>query len=430
MTTLFKNTKVLLSDKDSFKVLENAYLGIDEEKIDYIGLTKPVKQYDVEKDMYNKLLMPGLVNSHTHSAMNLLKGIGSDLPLNKWLETVWAVEDRMRDEDHLVGMEMAVLEMLAGGTTSFNDMYMSPFFTYTCIGESGIKANLTRVIMGGSDETDYQKFINRIQALELYHNCNGLYNDRLHIDWSVHAEYTIAEKIAQLWSEEIQKLGGRLHIHLSETQKEQQECISRHGITPAKWFEKLGLFNIPTYAAHCVWVTDEDIEVLKSHNVVPVHCPTSNLKLGSGFAPIPKMIENGLTVALGTDGSASNNNLNMFEEMHLASVIHNGVLRDSALMPPEQIVKMATINGAKTQGRFDTGSIEVGKKADIIAINLDAPHMVPDNDTLALIVYSAQASDVCMTMVDGKILYENGEFKTMDKERVFYNFKKSCEFLR
>ncbi len=430
MTTLFKNSKVLLSDKDSFKVLENAYLGIDEEKIDYIGLTKPVKQYDVEKDMYNKLLMPGLVNSHTHSAMNLLKGIGSDLPLNKWLETVWTVEDKMRDEDHLVGMEMAVLEMLAGGTTSFNDMYMSPFFTYTCIGESGIKANLTRVIMGGSDETDYQKFTNRIQALELYHNCNGLYNDRLHIDWSVHAEYTIAEKIAQLWSEEIQKLGGRLHIHLSETQKEQQECISRHGITPAKWFEKLGLFNIPAYAAHCVWVTDEDIEILKSHNVVPVHCPTSNLKLGSGFAPIPKMIEKGLTVALGTDGSASNNNLNMFEEMHLASVIHNGVLRDPSLMPPEQIVKMATVNGAKTQGRFDTGSIEVGKKADIIAINLDAPHMVPDNDTLSLIVYSAQASDVCMTMVDGKILYENGEFKTMDKERVFYNFKKSCEFLR
>ena len=429
MSILFKNAKIIATEKDRLKVLENAYLGVDGKCIKYIGTERPLDDYDCEKDMYGKLLMPGLVNCHAHSAMNLLKGLGNDLPLMEWLHTVWPIEDRMRDEDFTSGMEMVILEMLAGGTTSFSDMYWRPIITQKCIGESGIKADLTRVMMGGSPDADYLTYPNRVEALEFFRQCDGAFEGRLHADWSVHAEYTIDEGFAAKWAEEIQTLGGRLHIHLSETKSEHEQCIAKYGVTPARWFYEKGFFNVPTYAAHCVWATEEDMDLFLEKGVTPVHNPTSNLKLGSGFAPVQRMLDKGIRVALGTDGSASNNNVNMFEEMHLASVIHNGYLNDPTLMKPETIIKMATVNGALAQGRPDTGSIEVGKKADIIALNLDAPHLVPDHDTLALVTYSAQASDVCMTMVDGKILYENGEYLTMDRGRIFSEYNKSLGYL-
>ncbi len=430
MSILFKNAKIVAYENNDFKVLDNAYLGVEGEYIDYIGTARPKKEYSEERDMYDKLLMPGLINAHGHTAMNLLRGIGSDLPLQDWLSMIWPIEDRMRDEEFLSGMEMAVLEMIASGTTSFCDMYMRPMITAPVIEKSGIKADLTRVVMGGSDDMDYVSFPNRNEALAFYRDFNGAYNDRLHVDWSVHAEYTINERIAEKWAEEIQTLGGRLHIHLSETKREHYECIEKKGKTPARWFYDLGFFNIPCYAAHSVWVTDEDIALMKEKGVSVVHNPSSNLKLGSGFAPIPKMLSLGLNVGLGTDGSASNNNLNMFEEMHLSSIMHNGYLNDPTLMKPADVIKMATINGAALQGRSDTGCLSVGKKADIIAIDLDKPHLIPDYDTLALIVYSAQAGDVVMTMVDGKILYQGGEYYTLDRDKIFHNYKASCEYLK
>ena len=429
MSILFRNAKIITTEKGSIKVLSNAFLGVDGKIIDYIGTARPKKSYDEEIDMYDRLLMPGLVNGHAHTAMNLLKGVGSDLPLQEWLETVWPIEDRMRDEDFTSGMEMAILEMLAGGTTSFSDMYFRPMVTQKCVGESGIKADLTRVVMGGSPETDYVTYENRLESLSFHKEFDGAYDDRLHVDWCVHAEYTISDNIAEKWADEIQKLGGRFHTHLSETRREHDACVQKRGKTAAKWFSDLGFFNLPSYAAHCVWVTDDDLGILKEKGVTIVHNPTSNMKLGSGFAPVQKAVDMGINVALGTDGSSSNNNVNMFEEMHLASVIHNGYTLDTTIMKPETVIRMATLGGALAQGRPDTGSIEVGKRADIIAINLDAPHMVPDYDTLALVTYSAQASDVCMTMVDGKILYRNGEFLTMDRERIFRDYRKSFEYM-
>ncbi len=429
MSILFTNAKIVATKNGEFEILKDAFLGVDGSTIDYIGTKRPQKAYTTEKNMYDKLLMPGLANCHGHTAMNLLRGIGSDLNLMDWLHLLWPIEDKMRDQDLVSGMEMSILEMLACGTTSFCDMYMRPMITQKCIEESGIKANLTRVVIGGDNSTDYKSYPNRVESLDFYTNYNGAFEDRLHVDWCIHAEYTIADKIAENWAKEIQEIGGRLHIHLAETKKEQEECIQRRGKTATQWFNDLGFFNLPCYAAHCVWVTAQDMAIMKEKGVSPVHNPSSNLKLGSGIAPIPKMLDMGLNVALGTDGSASNNNVNMFEEMHLASIIHNGLIQDPTLMKPAKVIKMATINGAKLQGRPDTGSLEVGKKADIIALNLDSPHLVPDHDTLALITYSAQGSDVCMTMVDGKILYENGEFLTMDRERIFHNYKKSCQYL-
>ena len=429
MSVLFKNARILTTENGAFKVLDGAFLGVNGSFIDYIGTTRPSSSYDCEKDMSDRLLMPGLVNGHAHSAMNLVKGIGNGLPLMDWLHSVWPIEDRMRREEFTAGMEMVVLEMLAGGTTSFSDMYFIPMVTQKVIGESGIKADLTRVVMGGDKDTDYLTFQNRVEALDFHRDFDNAYNGRLHVDWSVHAEYTIDDHIAEKWAEEIQTLGGRLHIHLSETRREQDECVSRRGMTPAQWFDKLGFFNIPTYAAHCVWVTEDDMDIMKAKGVTAVHNPTSNMKLGSGFAPVRRMLDKGINVALGTDGSASNNNVSMFEELHLASVIHNGHHEDPLNLGLHETLRMATLGGAIAQGRPDTGSLVVGKRADIIAINLDAPHMVPDYDTVALVTCSAQASDVVMTMVDGKVLYENGQYLTMDRERIFHDFRKSCEYL-
>jgi 5-methylthioadenosine/S-adenosylhomocysteine deaminase len=429
MSLLFTHADIVATNGGQFEYLRNAYLGVEGDTIDYIGVSAPLKQYSNSKNMSNHMLIPGLINCHGHSAMNLLKGMGSDLPLQEWLQIMWATEDRMRDEDFVNGMNMAILEMLASGTTSFCDMYMRPSITQKCIDESGMKANLTRVMMGGDKNTDYRTYQNRLEALDFVKTYDGAFGDRLHADWSVHAEYTIDPDIAQKWAEETTELGGRLHIHISETQQEHEACIGRYGMTPVRWLEERGFFKIPTYAAHCVWCTEDDLHVLQSHGVSVVHNPESNLKLGSGFAPIPRMLELGMNVALGTDGAASNNNLNMFEEMHVASIVHNGYTNDPVIMTPETILTMATANGARVQGRNDTGSLEVGKKADIVAVNLDAPHMRPNLNPLALLTYSAQGSDVTLTMVDGNILYENGEYITMDKEKISYEFEASVRYL-
>ena len=220
-----------------------------------------------------------------------------------------------------------------------------------------------------------------------------------------------------------------MHIHLSETKSEHDTCIEKYGKTPAQWMNDLGVFDVPSAAAHCVWVTEEDRTLLRQKGVSVVHNPTSNMKLGSGFAPVPQLLTEGVNVALGTDGAASNNNLNMLEELHLAAILHNGYHRDAALLPAGQVLEMATVNGARLQGRDDTGTIEAGKRADIMAIDLSAPHLCPHLDTVGLAVYSAQAADVCMTMVDGRVLYENGEFLTLDKERVLYEARAAAKRL-
>lgn len=429
MSLLFRNAAILSTREGKFEVLEHAYLGVEGDRIDYIGTEMPTKTYAQTKDMHDKVLIPGLINCHGHSAMNLLRGLGSDLPLQEWLGIMWPIEDRMTDADFSSGMDLAILEMLRCGTTSFCDMYMRSTVTQSSIEKSGIKANLTRVVMGGSKDTEYHSYQNRLEALAFVRDYDGAFDGRLHADWSVHSEYTIDPEIARKWAEETTSLGGRLHVHISETKREHEGCIERYGMTPVQWFEERGYFRIPTYAAHCVWCTEEDLRILRKHNVSVVHNPESNMKLGSGFAPIPRMLELGINVALGTDGAASNNNLNMFEEMHLASVIHNGYTLAPVIMKPETVLSMATLNGASVQGRPDTGSLEVGKKADIVAVNLDAPHMKPSLNLMALLVYSAQGSDVTMTMVDGKILYEDGEYRTMDKEKIYAEFEQSVKRL-
>ncbi len=419
MKQLFKHCDILATENDAFRVIRNGFLGIDGTMIDYIGETRPAQTYDTEKDMSGKLVAPGLMNCHGHTPMVLLRGVGSDLPLHEWLfEQMMPVEDRLTADDIRVGNQLALLEMIACGTTSYSDMYFEMETVAENAISAGVRANLCRPVVCLDEQEKYEDNIRAKQSLELFRAYNGAANGRIKIDFSIHAEYTSFPGIIERYSKDCKKLGGRMHIHLSESKREHDACVAKYGKTPAKWFLDRGTFDSPTAAAHCVWVTNEDLDILKEKDVSVVHNPTSNLKLGSGFAPIPRMLEKGIRVTIGTDGAASNNNLNMMEELHLAAIMHNGYHLDPVIMNPAQVLKMATANGAALQGRTDTGALTVGKKADMIAFQMDWPHLVPDFNALALLTYSAQASDVCLNMVDGKILYENGEYLTLDAEKI------------
>ena len=430
MKILFEHADILLTEDNGFSEIKDGYLGVDGTKIAYIGKDKPQDSYDVVKDFSNKLLMPGLINTHCHAAMTMLRGLGSDLPLHEWLfDKMMPVEDRFTAESIRAASELALLEMISTGTTSFCDMYFINEATILPCLEAGIKANICRPMQSFDPADVYESMTRKLEADALFNEFNGAGGGRILIDDSIHAEYTCSEAIVRAHAMTAQERGTRMHIHLSETKRETDDCIEKYGKTPARWFVDLGVFDVPAYAAHCVWVNDDDIALMAEKGVSVMHNPSSNMKLGSGFMPIVKMQQAGINVALGTDGAASNNNLNMFEELHLASIIHKGYLLDSTVTKCTDTLRMATLNGAKLQGRPDTGALKVGYAADIIAIDLDKPHLFPNNDTVGLICYSAQGSDVCMTMVDGKILYENGKFLTMDREKVMANARAAQKML-
>ncbi len=418
MKLLLSHADILTLRDGQWYTLRNAYLGIHNDTICYLSETAPAETYDRVKAMPGKLLIPGLINCHCHAPMVFLRGIGSDLKLQDWLyHYIFPTEAKWTDAGIKAASELAILELLASGVTSFSDMYYRNERTIEALCEAGMKANLCRSTQGRPD-LPYENNSDCKEGLALFDRFHGYNGGKIRIDLCIHAEYTNTPETIEAYSAACFERGAGMHIHLSETRHEQLECIKKFGMTPAALFEKLGTFKNPTTAAHCVWVTQEDMDILKANGVSPVHCPSSNMKIGSGFAPIQQMLDRGINVTIGTDGAASNNNLNMIEEMHLASIIHNGFTGDPTVVKPGDVLKMATINGAKLQGRPDTGNLELGKKADVVAIDFDKPHLIPALDYPAMLCYAVQGSDVCMTMVDGRILYENGEYLTMDAERI------------
>ncbi len=418
MRLLLKHADLLTLMDGEWITLRDGYLGIDGDTICYLSEAKPTEAFDAEKDLRGKLVMPGLINCHCHAPMVFLRGIGSDLNLQDWLyHYIFPTEARWTDKGVKAASYLSILEMLSSGITSFSDMYYHTEQMIEALTDAGMKANLCRSTQGRSD-LPYAENSDCKEGLALFDRYHGCNNGKIRIDLCIHAEYTNTPETIRAYSEACFQRSARMHLHLSETKKEHEECIAKYGMTPAALFEHLGTFRSPTTAAHCVWVSDDDIEILRRNGVSPVHCPSSNMKIGSGFAPVQKMLDSGLNVTLGTDGAASNNNLKMFEEMHLAALIHNGHSHDPTVMKPGELLKMATVNGAKLQGRDDTGVLAVGKKADLIAVDFDRPHLIPAMDYPAMLTYAVQDSDVCMTMVDGRILYENGEFKTLDEEKI------------
>ena len=420
MKRLLSHADILVYKDGNWTALRDAYLGIDGDTIHYLSEIRPTEAYEEEKNLRGKLLMPGLINCHCHAPMVFLRGIGSDRNLQDWLfNYIFPTEARWTDRGIHAATELSILELLASGVTSFSDMYYRIDQMVDVVSASGMKANLCRATQGRPG-LPFDQNTDCREGIEIFDRFQNCCSGRIRIDLCIHAEYTNTPETIEAYSEVCRQKGAGMHIHLSETRKEHEECLAKYGMTPTALFEKLGTFRNRTTAAHSVWVTDDDLEIIRRNGVNPVHCPTSNMKLGSGFAPVQKMLNMGINVTLGTDGASSNNNLNMFEEMHLAAILHKGRQLDPTLVTPSQVLKMSTINGAKLQGRPDTGELKPGMKADLIAVDFDKPHLIPAFDYPAMLCYSAQSSDVCMTMVDGNILYENGEYRTLDADRIRY----------
>ena len=358
----------------------------------------------------DRLVLPGLVNCHCHAPMTLLRGVGGGLPLKRWLEeAIFPLEAKLTDEDVHAGALWGAMEMLAGGTTTVADMYEWNY--QHAFLEAGMRARVTTVGRLGAPGR-LAECIERTRSWN--ERMRGEARGDVYMDICVHSEYLTDEHFCRELAAANRELGRRLHVHVSETKREHEECIARHGKTPIAYLAETGLLDRGGYAAHCVWCTDDDFRIMAERNVALVHNPTSNMKLGSGFARIVRAMELGVNVALGTDGPASNDNLDMFEEMHLASLVHKGLANDPTVLSPWDVIDMATKNGAKALGRGDVGEIAVGKRADLCVVDLDRPHLAPIYDIPNLVVHSMHGSDVVQTIAGGRILYDRGSFPGMD----------------
>lgn len=418
---LFKNISII--DED-LNIQSNMFVGVKDGKIDCICSEKPQENYGEEYEGKGKILSSGFVNLHTHSPMTLLRGYAENLPLDRWLnEKVFPFEDRLNCDRAYYGTMLSIAEMLSSGTTSFNDMYFFGDGVMKAVIDSKAKFNFGRSIVSFVDEdiTKNERFQEGVYLTEKYHNTE---NGRIKVDFSLHAEYTNTLSIIEQFGEYVQNHDQLVHIHLSETKSEHESCKAKHGKTPARLFYDAGVMDKPTVFAHCVWAEDEDLDLFLEKNATVAHCPASNLKLGSGVCDIYKMLKKGVNVGIGTDSAASNNGLDIMREMYLAALLPKGINNKADIITPQDIYKMATVNGYKAQGRNNCGAIKAGNKADLIVLDMTSPNMYPDFDVLNNIVYSANKSNVVLTMVDGEVLYKNGEFTTIDVEKMGYEVSK------
>ncbi len=368
-------------------------------------------------DGQDRLVIPGLINCHTHSYMAFMRNVADDLSFMDWLfGTIDPIEQQMTDEDTYWGACLAIIEMIKSGTTCFNDMQMNIHQTTRAVKESGMRAVISRGLIGsGHDEAGQMRLRQAYEERDAAKDC-----DRLSFMLGPHAPYTCDDEFMRVVSEEAKKNGMRIHVHLSESVSEIEQIREKYGLTPIEMADRNGLFDVPAIAAHCVQVTDEDIAILKGKKVSVVTNPASNMKLGNGFAPIGKMVEMGVNVCLGTDGAASNNSLNMFRELGLLTLIHKGVNKTPQCISAREGFRIATINGAKALGlEEETGSIEAGKKADLAILDLNTPSLTPRNNLIAGLSYSANGSEVETVIIDGKIVMEDRKVLTMDEELVY-----------
>ncbi len=418
----------ILFDKTLVLGHGEVYITVENEFITYIGKEKPSGDYDRIIKTKDKLIIPGLYNCHTHSAMQFMRGYGEDMPLDEWLNNkIFPAEDRLTPETVYTSSKFAIAEMIRNGIVSFSDMYYFCDRTAEAIGETGIKANISRSIVSFDKNADHKKDGRFVESTELFEKYNGVFDGRLKVDLSIHAEYTNVAPMCRVCADYAKEKGASFQIHLSETEKEHNECIERHNMTPLEFFEANGVLDVPVSFAHCVWVTDSDVDLLKKYNCTAVHNPASNLKLGSGVMRLSYMLEKEINVALGTDSAASNNTLDIIKEMYLAAILQKGTDRNPSNIKAESIIKLATRNGAISQGREKCGELKVGNYADIVMLDLDSINNIPSFDPMYSLVYSASSSNVCFNMVNGKILYENNEFTTIDIEKLKYDMKKLRE---
>ena len=427
-TILIKNA-FILSPNTNFEDAQSILI-----KDDIISEIAPeIDEANVDKiiDATGKILLPGFINTHTHLSMTLFRGLADDLSLDSWLnDHIWPMEANLNGEYCYIGALLGAVELIKSGTTTFSDMYFYMEDVARAVDEAGIRAVLS---YGMIDFGDAQKRENEIREnLALFNACNGMADGRIKVFFGPHSPYTASEELLVKVRELVDEYGMGIHIHVSETEKEINDSLEERGLRPFEYLDKIGLLGPDVVAAHCVWLSDEEIEIIKKNNVKVSHNPCSNMKLASGIAPVSKLIENGVCVSIGTDGASSNNNLDLIEELKTASLLQKVSTLDPKVLNSDESIAMGTIKGAEALGLDDEiGSIEVGKKADIILIDTNSANMVPDSSSLSSnIIYSANGSNVDTTICNGKILMENKKLTVLDEDEIYAKARQAIKELK
>ncbi|MCD6106769.1 MAG: amidohydrolase [Caldisericaceae bacterium] len=413
MILIRNGTFLTLTEKN---VIQKGDLAIKDSLIYYIGPQKEWKdKFDTVIDAKNYIVMPGFVNAHTHLAMTLMRGIADDLPLQKWLfDTIFPIENKLTERDVYFGSLLGIVESIRAGVTTVADFYFRMEKSAQAVKESGIRANLGFGLASkiGTDTLKLkaaEKFINKWQESE---------NGRILASFAPHAPYTCTLQFLKAISNQARKMNVLVQTHLHETKEKVEEFKKKYVITPIEKLDAIGFFNTKVNAAHCIWINDNDINILRNNNVGVTLNPQSNLKIGAGIPLINKMHNAGLTISIGTDGAASNNNLALIEDARLTSFLAKGTSLNPELLNAKELLKMATVNGAKNLGFNDVGLLKEGYKADIILIDTKKPHLTPFTDPYSLVAYSMYPSDVDTVLVDGKIVMKNKEILTVDEDNI------------
>lgn len=362
--------------------------------------------FDQQIDCMGNLLMPGFKNCHAHGPMTFLRSFADDLPLQQWLNTmIFPAEAKLQEEDIYTLMQLAILEYLRGGITTSFEMYFYPeMIAKACI-DMGYRVVISGTVFG--DDNGVEAAIKTLQKdYSTFHQCHSLVDYRL----GFHSEYSCCKKLLQEIAHLCQQYKAPVYMHNSETELEVRQCLSRHGKTPVQLMDELGLFEYGGAGHHMLYTNEKDMDIMRNRGIYVVTNPSSNLKLASGIAPVRSYIDKGIKVAIGTDGPASNNNLNFFKEMYLATTLQKVKYNDAAAVKPEHVLQMATVNGAHLLGLTDTDCIAEGKQADLILIDLLKPNMQPLNHLVNNLIYSGSNDNVIMTMIAGNILYVNGTY--------------------
>lgn len=396
---------------------EKNCIAVENNHIVYVGNKLPESFIaDEVIDGHGMLATAGMVNTHGHVSMTLLRSYADDMALMDWLENkIWPIEAKMNAKDIYWGAMLGIAEMLKSGTTCFADMYCFMDDVARAVAETGIRANLSRGLIGLGPDKDSKLEENT----RLVKDWQSYDNGRIRITYGPHAPYTCPVDYLQQVIAAAEKNNAEIQMHLCETQGEVENCIKEHGLTPIALMNKLGMFEQGTIAAHCVYLSEADMDIMAEKHVRVAHNPQSNLKLASGIAPVARMLEKGICVGLGTDGASSNNNLDMLEECRAAAMLHKTTTMNPLAVPAAKAWEMATENGAKVLGFEQLGKLIVGQKADIVLWNMHKPYWYPRHNKLSLLVYAASASDADTVLVDGKIVLQNGTMTLFDEEKIY-----------
>lgn len=415
---MIKFTNGLVLDKYFNIIKEDVF--VDGDSIVAIG--EYDKTADTVYDLNGNLLMPSFKNAHTHSAMTFGRSFADDLPLQPWLyDKIFPLEAKLAPQDIYDLSMLAFLEYLTSGTSACFDMYYFPEMMAKASVDFGFRTVMT---------SGLNNFKESINAVEDYYNKFNNYDSLVSYKLGFHAEYTTDKELIKGIAKLAEKYQAPVFTHASETKSEVEDCIKRNGMSPTKYLDSLGIFNYGGGAYHSVWIDDEDIEIYKEKGIWAVINACSNAKLASGIAPVSKLLKSGVKIAVGTDGASSNNALDMFREMYTICATQKLNDKDAASTDANDILKASTIGSAKCMGLSDCDVIDVGKKADLIVIDMHRPSMQPINNITKNLVYSGGKDIVKMTMINGKILYDNGEFKNIDIEKIYANAQAIIDRIR